>query len=64
MCDKDTMSYEKCKDCEFCKDYLCLGESGIVLECSVTGKQLTIKHCPKPCQSSQDKQDDEEDSYD
>jgi len=52
MCDRDTMSYEKCKDCEFRESfyYSDKGKYGCLWICKVTREELDLKHCPKkPC---------------
>ena len=53
MCDKDTMSYEKCKACEFKIEFSAIGTCGSRWVCKLTGKELMLQHCPKHCQSSQ-----------
>jgi len=56
--DRNTMSYEKCKACEFKIEFSAKGTCGSRWVCKLTGKELMLQNCPKPCQSSQDKQDD------
>ena len=46
--DKDCneMSYKKCKECEYCKEYYILSE-GVFWTCIITGKSYLLKECVK-----------------
>ena len=43
----DDMSYKKCANCRWCKEYQYLGEIGVVMRCEITGKGMQLNHCKK-----------------